>query len=218
MSSEPDKPDAVEVSEGEKIQTALAKDQINYYRSTYAPLEGQFADEAGRDYSSRLSAQAGSAGMREATPGLQRMALSSAPVDTAAIGGAVASARNDATAKAVRTRDDGRLSALGVGLGVTADAGTSLSTAARSQTSAAIDTVRTQMTKQEAELSNQAAYAGAAGTLAGAGLTYYGMSKGGATPVTTTPQQSPAGNTQQSPASLNNTQRFLASRVQPMFR
>lgn len=175
MSDGPDKPDAVEVSQGEKIQAQLAKDQINYYRSTYAPLEGQYAQEAGRDYSSRLSGQAGSAGMREATPGLQQMALSSAPVDTARIGSAIGTARTAAAAQGRRTRDDGRLSALGVGLGVTADAGASLTSAGRGQTNSTIDAVSTEMAKQQARSSTQAAIGGAVGTLAGAGLTYYGL-------------------------------------------
>lgn len=181
MSSEPDKPDDVAVSEGEKTQAALAKDQINYYRSTYAPLEGQYADEASRDYSSRLSAQAGSAGMREATSGLRTLALSNAPVNTAEIGGAVAGARAAAGAEGRRSRDDGRLSALGVGLGVTADAGQSLSTAGRSQTNTTIDAVRTEMAAQEAKSSKQAALGGALGTVAGAGLTYYGLKAQGVT-------------------------------------
>lgn len=175
MSSSPDKPKAVAVSQGEKTQAALAKDQINYYRSTYAPLEAQYAEEAGRDHSARLAAQASSAGMREATSGLQQLALSNAPVDTAAIGGAVSAARNSAAAEGRRTRDDGRLSALGVGLGVTADAGTALSTAGRSQTNAAIDSVAAQVASQQAKSSKQAALGGAVGTLAGAGMTYYGM-------------------------------------------
>lgn len=175
MSSSPDKPKATAVSEGEKTQAALARQQIDYYNSTYAPLEGEYAQEAGRDYSSRMSAQAGSAGMREATSGLQQMALSNAPVDTASIGGAIASGQNSAAVAARRTRDDGRLSALGVGLGVTADAGTALSAAARSQTNAAISDVTAELAKQQAKSSTQAAIGGAVGTLAGAGATYYGL-------------------------------------------
>lgn len=212
MSSKPDKPDAVAVSEGEKTQAALAQDQINYYRATYAPLEGKYADEASRDYSSRLSAQAGSAGMREATTGLQKMALSGAPVDTAAIGSAVAASRNSATSKGLRSRDDGRLSALGVGLGVTADAGAGLSTAARSQTNSAIDAVRTEMVAQEAKASRQAALGGAAGTIAGAGLTYYGLKRKEASVPDYT------GTPQQSPTSLSSgPSKYLTRRGIPMF-
>lgn len=211
MSSSPDKPKAVAVSQGEKTQAALAKDQINYYRSTYAPLEAQYAEEAGRDFSARLAAQAGSTGMREATPGLKQMALNTAPVDTAAIGGALASARNSAAAQGRRSRDDGRLSALGVGLGITADAGTSLSTAARNQTNAAIDAVSEQMAVQQAKSSKGAAIGGAVGTLAGAGLTYYGLNRAAGTPAYT-------GTPQQSPTTLSSAQqKLVAARGKPLF-
>lgn len=176
MSKSAKKPDPVAVSEGEKIQAQVAKDQIGYYRGTYAPLEGEYADEAGADHTARLSAQARSAGMREASGGLQQLALSGAPVDTAALGSSLSAATDAAGVQGRRARDDGRLSALGVGLGITADAGQSLSSASQVQSGAAIDKVRAEMTKQQASASTRAATMGAVGTLAGAGLTYYGMS------------------------------------------
>ena len=176
MSKSPKKADPTPVSEGEKIQAQVAKDQIAYYRGTYAPLEGEFAQEAGQDHTSRLSAQASSAGMREASSGLQQLALGSAPVDTAAVGGSLAGATAAAATQGRRARDDGRLSALGVGLGITADAGQSLSGASQDQAEAAIDKVREGMAKQQAAASTRAAAMGAVGTLAGAGLTYYGLS------------------------------------------
>lgn len=176
MSKSPKKADPTPVSEGEKIQAQVAKDQIAYYRGTYAPLEGEYADEAGADYTSRLSAQASSAAMREASGGVQQLALSSAPVDTSALGSSLSAATDAAGAQGRRARDNGRLSALGAGLGITADAGQSLSSASQLQSSAAIDKVRTEMTKQQAAASTGAATMGAVGTLAGAGLTYYGLS------------------------------------------
>ena len=176
MSKSAKKPDPVPVSEGEKIQAQVAKDQIGYYRGTYAPLEGEYAAEAGADHTSQLSAQASSAGMREVSGGLQQLALSGAPVDSAALGSSLAASTQAAGAQGRRSRDDGRLSALGVGLGITADAGQSLSSASQMQSTAAADKVRTEMAKQQASASTRAATMGAVGTLAGAGLTYYGMS------------------------------------------
>lgn len=176
MSKSPKKADPTPVSEGELIQAQLAKDQIGYYRGTYAPLEGEYAKEAGQDHTSRLSAQASSAGMREVSGGLQQLALSGAPVDTAAIGSGLSAATDAAEAQGRRARDDGRLSALGVGLGITADAGQSLSSAGQVQSGAAIDKVREGMAKQQAAANTRAATMGAFGTLAGAGLTYYGLS------------------------------------------
>lgn len=179
MSKSPKKDDPTPVSEGEKIQAQVAKDQIGYYRGTYAPLEGQYAAEAGRDYTSRLSAQAGSAGMREATPGLQQLALSSAPVDTAALGSSLSAATDAAAAQGRQVRDKGRLNALSVGLGVTADAGQSLSSASQTQTGAAIDSVREQMAKQQAAASVRAATVGAAASAAGSVATYGALSNAG---------------------------------------
>lgn len=178
------KPEQVKASEGEKIQAQLARDQINYYRGTYAPLEQQFLSEAGQDHSARLAGQNGSAAMRESTDTLRQAALSTAPVDTAALGTAITSGRVAGLAQGRRERDDGRLEGLGVGLGITADATKSLSQAGQIQTESAIDRTREQLAKMQAKNDLTAAKWGAVGTLAGAGVSYYGLNRLGARQTT----------------------------------
>lgn len=168
------KPKPVAVSEGEKIQTGLAKDQISYYRNTYAPLEAQFRDEAGRDYSSRFAGQNAAASVRELTPALADAAASGAMVDTGSLGSAVAGGRVAGMAQGRRERDDGRLEALGIGLGVTADASKSLSQAGQIQTSAAIDRTRDEVVKMQAKTDVRNAALGAAAAVGGTyGMKHY---------------------------------------------
>lgn len=212
MGGKAKKPDPVPVSQGEKIQAQLAKDQIGYYRSTYAPLEKTFGGEAGRDYSDRLSAQVGSGGMREMTGGLQSLATGTAPVDTSAIASSVTDGRVDALSQGRRARDDGRLAAAGVGLGITGDAGTMLTDAGRVQTNSAIESVRAKMDAQAAKNSVKQAGMAAIGTLAGAYGSYKlmdGMANK-TDPYTGTPQSSPV--SLSSPA-----QNLVANRGKPFF-
>lgn len=165
------KPEKVKVSAGEKIQAGLAKDQIDYYRATYAPLEADFLRTAGQDPSAKLAGQNAVGATRALTPALAEAALSTAPVDTAALGGAVTSGRVSGMAEGRRQRDDGRLEGLGVGLGVTADASKSLSQAASIQTSSAIDHANEVIAKQNAKNSEKEALVGG---LASAGGMYLG--------------------------------------------
>jgi hypothetical protein len=173
MSGGAKKPKDVPISEGEKIQTQLAKDQIAYYRSTYAPLESQFRDEASRDYSSRFAGQNATASTRLMTPALADTAKSVSMADTASLGDAITSGRVSGMGEGRRQRDDGALEALGVGLGVTADAGTSLSQAGRIQTNAAIDKTTESIVKMQAKADVRNAAIGAVASVAGA----YGTNK-----------------------------------------
>lgn len=172
MSGGSKKPDPVPVSKGEKIQAQLAKDQIAYYRSTYAPLEKEFRDTVDQDPTARLRAQSGSASAREATQTLRDAAMVGGPVNTAELGEARALSRVGAMAQGTRELADGRLDALGVGLGITADASKSLTQAGQIQTDAAIDRTRLALAKQEAKNTERAALLGAAGSLAGAYIGY----------------------------------------------
>lgn len=165
----------VKVSEGEKIQAQLAKDQIDYYRSTYVPLEREFVKEANRDFSSRMGAEAGSAAMRELGAGLQATVGSAAPVDVPALSGAVTQSRAAGWSEGRRQRDDSRLDALKVGLGMTADASRSLSQAASIQTESAIDRTRQQIELQGMKDNTKNAYLGALGSTVGAYGTYKGL-------------------------------------------
>lgn len=167
-----DKPKPVPVSQGEKIQAQLAKDQIAYYRSTYAPLEKEFRDTVDQDPTARLQAQSGSASARETTQTLRDAALVGGPVNTAELGEARALSRVGAMAQGTRELADGRLDALGVGLGITADASKSLSQAGQIQTDAAIDRTRLALAKQQAKNTERGALAGAVGSLAGAYIGY----------------------------------------------
>lgn len=172
MSGGGDKPEPVPVSKGEKIQTQLAKDQIAYYRSTYAPLEKEFRDTVDQDPTARLQAQSGSASAREMTQTLRDAALVGGPVNTAELGEARALGRVGAMAQGTRELADGRLDALGIGLGMTADASKSLSQAGQIQTDAAIGRTQLALAKQQAKNAERAALAGAGGSLAGAYIGY----------------------------------------------
>lgn len=211
MSSKAKKPDPVPVSEGEKIQASLAKQQIGYYRATYAPLEKRMANEANQDFSSRFSAQVGTAGMRQMTDGLKSMALGSAPVDSADLSAGISDARVDAFAQGRRERDDARLDALGVGLGMTADTSKSLTDAGRIQTNAAIESVQAKMAKQQAKDSVKQAAIGALASIGSAyGMNKFMQAKNAA------PQA--AGGAQSSPTSLSSVQQQLvASRGKPIW-
>lgn len=177
MSGSPSKPKATPVSESEKMQAKLARDQIDYYRGQYQPLESRFVKEADQDFSSRLGGQAGSAGMRAATETLRTAALSGEVTNTAALGGAIAEGRLAGYAQGRRERDDLRLDALGVGLGTTADAHRSLAQAGQLQTSSAIDRAQEELVKINAKQGEKNALVAAGGTLAGAGLSYYGLNR-----------------------------------------
>ena len=172
MSGGGDKPEPVPVSKGEKIQTQLAKDQIAYYRGTYAPLEKDFIYTVDQDPTARLQAQSSSASARETTQTLRDAALVGGPVNTAELGEARTLSRVGAMAQGARELADGRLDALGVGLGITADASKSLSQAGQIQTDAAINRTQLALAKQQAKNAERAALAGAAGSLGGAYIGY----------------------------------------------
>lgn len=166
------KPEEVKASEGEKQQARLARDQIDYYRSTYAPLEQRSLSEANRDYSGRLSGQAASAGMRESTQGLRAAALSGASMDTTGVAGAISSGTAEALRAGKADQSQRRLEAMGVGLGLSGDATRSLSQAGSIQTSNAIDQVRAEWAEEQAKNdSRNAAYA-AMGSAAGTYIGY----------------------------------------------
>ena len=167
------KPQATPVSGGEKIQASLAKDQYDYYKSTYVPLAQRMVSEASQDFSGRLAGQAGSAGMREATETLRATAMTGGSMDTSSLAGAITQARVGGQQQGLAERDQARLDALGVGLGATADATKSLSQAGQIQTEAAIQSVRDKMAEQQAKAGERAALIGG---LASVGATY-GMNK-----------------------------------------
>lgn len=172
-----DKPAEVKASKGEKEQAKLAREQINYYRGTFAPLEQQFATLADQDPSARLVGQNGSASAREMTNTLRQAALGNAPVDTAGIAEGKTLGRVGAMAQGTRELADNRLDALGVGLGITADSSRSLSTAASAQTDSAIRQTQLSLAKQQAKNDERAALMGAVGSLGGmyAGYKLPGM-------------------------------------------
>lgn len=167
MSSGGDKPKEVKASEGEKIQAQVAKDQIDYYRSTYAPLEKQYADEAGRDYSARLSGQAGTAGMRAMTDTLQVAAAAGSPLDTAALSSGMTLGRVAGMAEGQRLSADGKLNALKVGLGATADATRSLTETSRMQTDSLIQAQQLKMEEAQTKAAGRAMTTAAVGQAAG---------------------------------------------------
>jgi len=164
-----DKPAPTPVSKGEKIQAQLAKDQYDYYKSTYVPLAQRMVSEASQDFSGRLAGQAGSAGMREATETLRATAMTGGGMDTSGLAGAITQARVGGQQQGLAERDQSRLDALGVGLGATADATKSLSQAGQIQTEAAIQSVRDKMAEQQAKAGERAALIGG---LASVGATY----------------------------------------------
>lgn len=168
MSGGSKKPKDTPVSEGEKVSAQLAKDQIGYYRSTFAPLESEFRDVASRDYSARLSGQAGTAAMREITPAVAGAAASPYMMNTGDIAEGVTMGRVGGLAQGRAERDAGRLEALNVGLGLTADATASLADAGRIQTNAAIDLTREKLVKQQAKTDMRNAALGAVAAVGGA--------------------------------------------------
>lgn len=174
MSSKSKKPDATPVSEGEKQQAALSREQYNHYKTTYSPIEHQFAEEVSRDYSARLGGQVGTAASREMTPGLQSMALSGAPVDTADLASTVTAGRQGAWAQGRRASEDGMLTAAKIGLGVSGDAGNSIGDAGRVQTNVALTDLQAKLQEQKAKSEERAALYGAVGQVAGVGLGYAG--------------------------------------------
>jgi hypothetical protein len=167
MSSGPDKPKEVKASEGEKIQAQVAKDQIDYYRSTYAPLEGQYAKEAGRDYSDRLSGQAGTAGARGMTDTLQVAAAAASPLDTAALSSGTSLGRVAGMAEGQRLSADGKLNALKVGLGATADATRSLTEASRMQNDSLMQAEQLKLEEAKTKAAGRAMTMAAVGQAAG---------------------------------------------------
>lgn len=182
------------VTEGEKIQTELARDQHQYYSSTYAPLENRFRDEVTHDYSSRLAGQNATASMREMTPTLANVAMSGSGADTGVLGDAVTGGRVAGLAQGARELGDGRLEAIGLGMGITADANRTLSEAGRIQTNAAIDRTREQLADAEAKSGLRNAVLGAAAAVGGsyAMQGYMNSQENPMVPYTGTPQQSPA--------------------------
>lgn len=174
MSGGGDKPKATPVSAGEKIQAGLAKDQYDYYKSTYTPLAKRMVTEASQDFSGRFAGQAGSASMREATETLRGTAMTGMSMDTSTLAGATTAARVVGQQQGLAERDQARLDALGVGLGATADATKSLSQAGAIQTDAAIQSTREKMQEQQNKTNERMAAIGAVASLAGT----YGMKKG----------------------------------------
>lgn len=174
MSSGGSKPDEVKASEGEKAQAQLARDQINYYKSTYAPLEQAYADEAGRDYSARLSGQAGTSGAREMTETLQVAGAAGAPLNTAALSSGVTSGRVAGLAEGQRLSADGNLNALKVGLGATADATRSLTETSRLQTSSLIEAQQNKLEESKVKSAGRAMTLAAIGQVGGMAAGYYG--------------------------------------------
>lgn len=166
------KPEPIPVSQGEKIQTGLARDQIDYYRNTFAPLEGEFAKLVNQDPSARLQGQNATASAREMTDTLRGAAMNGGVVDTAEIAEGKTLGRVGGMAQGARELADGRLDALGVGLGITADATKSLGQAGQIQTNAAIDQTRLSLAKQQAKNDEKNALMGAAGSLGGMYLGY----------------------------------------------
>lgn len=166
------KPKEIKATESEKQQAKLARDQISYYRGTFAPLEKQFAETVDQDPSARLQGQNASASAREMTDTLRGAAVTGGVVNTAEIAEGKTLGRVGGLAQGTRELADGRLEALGVGLGITADATKSLSQAGQIQTNAAIDSTRLALAKQQAKNDEKNALLGAAGSLGGMYLGY----------------------------------------------
>jgi hypothetical protein len=171
------KPKEIKATESEKQQAGLARDQINYYRSTFAPLEGEFAKMVDQDPSARLQGQNATASAREMTGTLQGAAMNGGVVNTAEIAEGRTLGRVGGMGQGARELADGRLDALGVGLGITADATRSLGQAGQMQTDAAIEKTKLSLAKQQAKNDEKAALMGAVGSLGGmyAGYKLPGM-------------------------------------------
>lgn len=177
MSSGGSKPKEQEASEGEKLQAQVAKDQIAHYRSTYAPLEQTYAEEAGRDYSPRLAAQAGVTGSRGMTEALQVAAGTASPLDAANLSSGVTLGRVAGMAEGRRLSSEGMNNAVKVGLGATADASRSLSEAARLQTDSLIQTQQNKLEEAKTKAAGRAMTLAAVGQAAGTAAGYYGANK-----------------------------------------
>lgn len=167
------KPPKVQVSQGERISTQLARQQIGYYKDTFAPQEERFLEERGHDYSDRFASQGTAATARGMGDVLAQAAQVGGPVDTASIGTSIAGSHLAGAATGRRQRDDGRLEAMNVGLGVSADATKSLSDAGRDQTNASVSRSQVKVAEMKAKSDVRGAAIGAATTLASA----YGTNK-----------------------------------------
>ena len=167
MSSGGSKPKEQKASEGEKMQAQVAQEQIAHYRGTYAPLEAQYAKEAGRDYSDRLAGQAGTAGARSMTDTLQVAAATGSPLDTASLSSGITSGRIAGLAEGKRLSADGNLNAVKVGLGATADATRSLTEASRMQTDGLIQANQLKLDEAETKAAGRAMTLAAIGQAGG---------------------------------------------------
>ncbi|MFV1943485.1 hypothetical protein VPH49_21975 [Pseudomonas luteola] len=163
----------VKVSEGEKIQAQLAKDQYAEYQNTYVPLEGEYLSEATKDHSARLSAQAGTASMRTSAAGLQNAATSSGPVDTGAISSALTNALMNGYRTGKTQQFEGGINSMKQGLGATADASQSLTSASQDQLQVATSDAQAAAQVANAKAQTKAAAIGALGSIGGA----YGINK-----------------------------------------
>ena len=167
MGGSSSKPKDTGPTKAERVQSQLAKEQINHYRDVYYPLEDKYASEARRDYSTRMSGQAGAAAMRGGTEVLQGAALSRGPVESASMGTSVAAARMGGEYAARDMSREGSFSALNVGLGATGATVDSLSSASRSQTQEAISAAQNSAMVKEARNGVGNALIGAAASIGG---------------------------------------------------
>lgn len=219
MSSGPKKPKVIQASAAEKAAHKLAQDQRRNYISTFRPLEDMYAAEAGQDFTGRLVGQTTSGAMRASTGSLQAAALGAAPVDTAALAADITRGGVGARATARRMTEDSLLSALGVGNGIATAGASSLSSAGRYQTEAAIANGRAAIAKDQADASWKEALVGGVAGLAGAYGTYKYLS-GAAAPAAQAPVVVPqmSLNTAMSPGALSPLDVALGRRRQtPMF-
>lgn len=177
MSSGGSKPKEQKASEGEKMQAQVAQERIAHYRGTYAPLEAQYAKEAGRDYSDRLAGQAGTAGARSMTDTLQVAAATGSPLDTASLSSGITSGRIAGLAEGKRLSADGNLNAVKVGLGASADATRSLADASRMQTDSLIQANQLKREEAETKAAGRAMTLAAIGQAGGMAAGYYGAGK-----------------------------------------
>lgn len=168
MGGSSSKPKDTGPTKAERVQSQLAKEQINHYRDVYHPLEDKYASEARRDYSTRIGGQAGAAAMRGGTEVLQGAALSRGPVESASMGTSVAAARMGGEYAARDMSREGSFSALNVGLGATGATVDSLSSASRSQTQEAISAAQNSAMVKEARAGMRNALLGGAAAVGGA--------------------------------------------------
>lgn len=171
MGGSSSKPKDTGPTKAERVQSQLAKEQIDHYRDVYHPLEDKYASEARRDYSTRMGGQAGAAAMRGGTEVLQGAALSRGPVESASMGTSVAAARMGGEYAARDMSREGSFSALNVGLGATGATVDSLSSASRSQAQEAIGAAQNSAMVKEARNGVRNALIGGAAAVGG---TYAG--------------------------------------------